>query len=323
MPECCGAAPDARAGPPPASRQATAVCKTGGVAVAGRARSGRATSTTGDQRSCPKYLFGPRGAVAARRRRQRVRLVGDGLRLGVRSGVAGRDGRGARSTRRAARDGRRACSARRARRPGAGGAARARGERRLRRPRPRRTPATAFRSRCPRTRPADVFVYAIDEATADGPAAPPTLIRNGIVHVPRCAHSEHVAGAALAAECSACAGRVCGDGRTPTAARRPGPTPAPRPPTRCTPADSSAPANSRSFAAVTTGWIEAPATGTYVFDSSLQPSRLFVNGTKVLDWFETSPGTTQRIDHAARPGRSITFAGIASRRSPRGRPGRG
>jgi hypothetical protein len=30
----------------------------------------------------------------------------------------------------------------------------------------------------------DVFVYAIDEATADGPAAPPTLLRNGIVHVP-------------------------------------------------------------------------------------------------------------------------------------------
>ena len=30
----------------------------------------------------------------------------------------------------------------------------------------------------------NVFVYAIDESTANGPAAPPTLIRNGIVHVP-------------------------------------------------------------------------------------------------------------------------------------------
>ena len=29
------------------------------------------------------------------------------------------------------------------------------------------------------------------------------------------------------------------------------------------------------------------------FDSLLQPSRLFINGTTVLDWFETSPGTTQ------------------------------
>ena len=44
--------------------------------------------------------------------------------------------------------------------------------------------------------------------------------------------------------------------------------------------------------AVTTGWIEAPASGSYVFELSQQPSRLFVNGTSVLDWFETSPGTT-------------------------------
>ena len=50
---------------------------------------------------------------------------------------------------------------------------------------------------------------------------------------------------------------------------------------------------------MTTGWIEAPSDGTYTFDSSLQPSRLFINGTTVLDWFETSPGMTQRTHHAA------------------------
>src|SRR6185503_19752271 len=29
-----------------------------------------------------------------------------------------------------------------------------------------------------------VFVYAMDEATADGPASPPSLIRNGVVQLP-------------------------------------------------------------------------------------------------------------------------------------------
>ena len=43
---------------------------------------------------------------------------------------------------------------------------------------------------------------------------------------------------------------------------------------------------------MTTGWIEAPATGNYVFEASQQPSRLFINGTKILDWFENSAGTT-------------------------------
>ena len=45
-----------------------------------------------------------------------------------------------------------------------------------------------------------------------------------------------------------------------------------------------------SFTAVTTGWIEAPFSGNYVFEASQQPSRLLINGKKVLDWFETSPG---------------------------------
>jgi hypothetical protein len=140
----------------------------------------------------------------------------------------------------------------------------------------------------------NVFVYAIDQATEDGPAAPPTLLRNGIVPVPRCAHSEYVAGAALDAGCSTCAGNVCSDGThasccanewTEECAATAAAT--------CTSAGSSAPVNSHAYTAVTTGWIEAPADGSYTFDSSLQPSRLFINGTTVLDWFETSPGTTQ------------------------------
>ena len=146
------------------------------------------------------------------------------------------------------------------RRPGAGVAAVARGQRRLRWPAPRLPRATDSPSRCRRTAPATFFVYAIDAATADGPAAPPTLLRNGIV-----------ARSALRAQ-RARDGRGAGrelqrlrrqrlrrrsarrllhdavDGRV----RRGGDS--------CAPGDSSAPANSRSFAAVTTGWIEAPVT---------------------------------------------------------------
>jgi hypothetical protein len=138
----------------------------------------------------------------------------------------------------------------------------------------------------------NVFVYALDQDTADGVGAPPTLIRNGIVHVPRCAHSEHVAGEALDPGCSACAGSVCTSDATccSTAWTDACADLA----DACVPTDSSAPANSRVFAAVTTGWIEAPSDGAYTFDSSVQPSRLFINGTAVLDWFEaTSPGTKQ------------------------------
>jgi len=138
----------------------------------------------------------------------------------------------------------------------------------------------------------NVFVYAIDEATADGPAAPPTLIRNGIGHVPRCAHSEHVAGEALSSTCSTCAAGVCGDGMHDSCCTTAWTDECAAAADACAPADSSAAFNGRSFAAVTTGWIEAPATGSYVFESSLQPSRLFINGTTVLDWFQTSPGTT-------------------------------
>ena len=72
--------------------------------------------------------------------------------------------------------------------------------------------------------------------TADGPPAPPTLIRNGIVPVPRCAHSEHVAGEALDASCSTCATNVCGR-RTRRAARLPGPTTVRRAADECAPAE--------------------------------------------------------------------------------------
>jgi hypothetical protein len=137
-----------------------------------------------------------------------------------------------------------------------------------------------------------VYVYAIDEATADGPAAPPTLIRNGIVSVPRCAHSEHVAGEALSESCSTCAANVCGDGSHGDCCSVGWTDACVVAADTCATADSSAAVNGRALAAVTTGWIEAPATGTYTFEASAVPSRLFVNGTNVLDWFATSPGTT-------------------------------
>ncbi|HVR64430.1 MAG TPA: ADYC domain-containing protein, partial [Polyangia bacterium] len=82
------------------------------------------------------------------------------------------------------------------------------------------------------------FVYALDTATPDGPAAPPTLLRNGIVDL------------------------------TGTIGR------------------------GRPVAAVTTGWIEAPASGSYTFSSPVEPSRLFVNGQTLVDWWD-GPGPTQ------------------------------
>jgi hypothetical protein len=89
------------------------------------------------------------------------------------------------------------------------------------------------------------FVYALDAATADGPSAPPTLLRNGIV-----------------------------DLETPVAGGMP-------------------------RATVTTGWIEAPATGSYTFRSGLEPSRLYVNGRKLVDWWAGSGPTEGSIDLVA------------------------
>ena len=91
--------------------------------------------------------------------------------------------------------------------------------------------------------------------------APPTLLRNGIVHVPRCAHSEHVSGDALSAECSVCAGSVCADESHADCCTTAWTDDCAAAADSCAPADSSVTFNSRSFAAVTTGWIEAPHYG--------------------------------------------------------------
>jgi hypothetical protein len=144
----------------------------------------------------------------------------------------------------------------------------------------------------PANQAGNVFVYAMDESTVNGPAAPPTLVRNGIVHVPRCSHGEHVTGEALSATCSTCAASVCNDGSHSDCCSVAWTDECAAAADGCTAGDSSAPVNNRSFASITTGWLEAPTTGSYTFEASQQPSRLFINGTKVLDWFETSPGTT-------------------------------
>ncbi|HXU05833.1 MAG TPA: HYR domain-containing protein, partial [Polyangia bacterium] len=143
----------------------------------------------------------------------------------------------------------------------------------------------------PANQSGNVFVYAMDRETDDSKPAPDTLVRNGIIHVPRCAHSEHEVGAQLDDECSDCATQVCESDSTCcssswTAACA-------QLADACTPTNSSAPLNSRIYTAVTTGWVEAPADGTYTFDSSIQPSRLFINGTPVLDWFENALGSKQ------------------------------
>ena len=151
----------------------------------------------------------------------------------------------------------------------------------------------AFSFTLPADHSGNVFVYAIDETTEDGPPAPPTLIRNGVVPVPRCAHSEHVVGEALDAACSTCATSICNDETHATCCSSAWTESCVDAASACAPASSSSPLDSSSYTAVATGSIEAPSDGSYVFDASQQPSRLFINGTKVLDWFETSPGTTQ------------------------------
>ena len=157
--------------------------------------------------------------------------------------------------RRAARTAGQHAAGRGARRSGAGGAAGARGRARLRRPVASYT-RHGFSFTLPANHSGNVFVYAIDQTTVDGPAAPPTLLRNGIVPVPRCAHSEHVAGVALDAACSACATSICNDGphgdvlfeewtdACAAAADSCAPPPAPRPPT-ATRTPRSRPAGSR------------------------------------------------------------------------------
>jgi hypothetical protein len=137
----------------------------------------------------------------------------------------------------------------------------------------------------------NVFAYALDTETPDGPAAPPTLLRNGIVHVPTCDHSEHLAGTALASSCSTCAASVCAKGGLGGCCATAWTDDCAAAAEACEPADTSAAADGRTFGQVLTGWIEAPTTGTYVFSAASQPSRVTVNGQKVVDWF-AGPGPT-------------------------------
>ena len=110
--------------------------------------------------------------------------------------------------------------------------------------------------------PGPFFFYVLDPATPDGPSAPPTLLRNGIVTVP--------------------AGGGAG-----------GP-----------------------FAAVTTGWIEAPQSGSYLFSAAAEPSRLFVNGQKLVDWWD-GPGPTEgRITLLAGARYHLRWDRFASQTSP-------
>jgi hypothetical protein len=142
----------------------------------------------------------------------------------------------------------------------------------------------------------NVFVYALDTATPDGPAAPPTLLRNGIVRVPTCAHSEHVAGGALDSSCSACAASVCAKEGLGACCETAWSDECATEAESCVTADTSAVANERTFAQVLTGWIEAPATGSYTFAATAQPSRVFVNGKTLVDWWNGPGPTSGSID---------------------------
>jgi hypothetical protein len=142
----------------------------------------------------------------------------------------------------------------------------------------------------------NVFVYALDSATPDGPAAPPTLLRNGIVHVPTCAHGEHDVGDALDPSCSTCAAAVCAQGGLGGCCTTAWTDACAAAAESCAPADSSASGDDRTFAQVLTGWVEAPTTGTYVFSASAEPSRVFVNGQKLVDWWDGPGPTSGSID---------------------------
>ena len=51
---------------------------------------------------------------------------------------------------------------------------------------------------------------------------------------------------------------------------------------------------------MTTGWLEAPSDGTYTFDSSIQPSRLFINGKQQAE---------AKMEHSV-PFRFASYAGM-------------
>ncbi|HET6283945.1 MAG TPA: ADYC domain-containing protein, partial [Polyangia bacterium] len=145
----------------------------------------------------------------------------------------------------------------------------------------------------------NVFAYALDRATADGPASPPALLRNGIVHVPTCPHSEFVVGTALDPTCSPCVDSVCDHAATADCCTTGWTEACAQAAEVCAPQNLSASANERAFAAVATGWIEAPVSGPYTFESSRVPSRLFVNGKKLVDWWDGPGPTSGNIDLVA------------------------
>ncbi len=258
---CCGRGRGDRAGPSPASRKAdTRLPGRRGVHwPAGKVWPRMLPNA--DQSIYPTYLLGPTGApccapTASADRASSATISG----LGLRSGVAGRVGRAFAST--AA-----------ARRTAAGtllGEVRA--DQALATPLAREVSAACdgpgrtyarhgFSFTLPANQAGNVFVYAIDESTANGPAAPPTLIRNGVVHGPalRAQRARHGRRAVRELQ------HLRGQHLRRRHARRPAAATAwtdecAAAADACAPADSSAPVNSRSFAAVTTGWIEAPVT---------------------------------------------------------------
>ena len=167
-----------------------------------------------------------------------------------------------------------------------------------------------------------IFVYADDAfPTLPGqtfPAAltPPTLLRNGIRVIGRCEHGEYSTGTPLDAACSACATKVCAapgmayccdaalaqGWDTDCVAIASGDA-NPLDPSfnahACTAAESSATVHPETFSVVRTGWIEAPATGDYVFYSDADDnSRLWVNGQLIIDRWGPAP---QPGKHASSP----------------------
>ena len=321
QPRCCGRRGGARLGRAVRRRGAGygAARRAGPLA----ARQGLAANVAHRRQvDYPKYLLGPGGRGRARRRRQRVGLVGDDLRVGLRSRVAGRGGRASRSTA--------------ARRASSGGTllGEIRADQPLAAPLAREVSAACdgpgrnsarhgFSFALPAEPSGNVFVYALDARRLTGRPR-----RRRCCATASCtSRAARTASTWRARRCprpAAPAPRTSATtARTATVAARPGPTRARRLPRAARPATARRRVNDRSFAAVTTGWIEAPATGTYTFEASQQPSRLFINGTKVLDWFEISPGTTSgTIDLTAGTKYHLRWDRFQAE-PPSGSPGRG
>ena len=154
------------------------------------------------------------------------------------------------------------------------------------------------------------------------PAAPPTLIRNGIVHVPRCAHSEHVAGVALTASCSACATSVCNDGRRGLLHRATWTDECAAAADACAAANSSAPANSPSSPRSPRASSKRPSTGTT--RSTRRSSRAGCTSTARGCWTGSRPRPAPPADdHPRRRSEVSPALGSLSGRAALGRRGPG